>query len=183
MKSARIATIHQVTLTVIDVEPPVWRQLLIPSESTLHQVHVVFQTAMGWENYHRYQFRVGETTYLIPDEDWPNDSIDPATASLGDLVGPGDRFVYEYDFGDGWEHEVVVEDVLPAAGHPRPVCLAGRRACPPEDVGGPGGYENFLEAISDPEHPEHAEFLEWAGGSFDPNAFDADEVDRLLALG
>jgi hypothetical protein len=88
--------------------------------------------------------------------------------------------VYEYDFGDGWEHQVVVEEVLPAAGRSRPVCLTGRQACPPEDVGGPWGYADFLDAIADPTHERHDELLEWIGGSFDPASFDPAEVDRIF---
>jgi hypothetical protein len=93
----------------------------------------------------------------------------------------GARFRYEYDFGDGWLHQVTVEKVLPADPEMRlPLCLKGKRACPPEDVGGVWGYENFLEAIRDPDHPEHDEYLEWVGGEFDPESFDIDDVNAAL---
>ena len=177
-----MSTVHRVKITLKGVKPPIWRRLLVPSELTLDQVHEVFQTAMGWSGYHLYAFRIGRTTYIDMDDDWSDDAVDPASAQLGDLLGSGDKFIYEYDFGDGWEHQVVVEDVLASAGRARAVCLAGRRACPPEDVGGPWGYADFLEAIADPAHENHAELLEWIGGGFDPAAFDAAEVDNILAI-
>jgi len=176
-----MGTAHRVKITLKGVTPPVWRRLLIPSEYTLTQVHQALLTGMGWSGYHLYAFRIGCTSYLDIDDDWPDDSVDPATVRLGNLVGPGDRFTFDYDFGDGWEHQILVEEVLLAAGRPRPVCLAGRRACPPEDVGGPGGYADFLDAIADANHERHVEQLEWIGGSFDPEAFDPAEVDRIFA--
>ncbi|MCZ3389567.1 MAG: plasmid pRiA4b ORF-3 family protein [Actinomycetia bacterium] len=159
-----MVTTHQLKITLKGVAPPIWRRLLVPSEYTLTQVREVLLTGMGWSGYHLYSFRIGRTAYLEIDEDWP-----------------GDRFLFEYDFGDGWEHQVVVEDVLPVASRSRPFCLAGRRACPPEDVGGPWGYAAFLDAIGDPKHERHDELLEWIGGNFDPTAFDAAEVDQIFA--
>jgi len=91
------------------------------------------------------------------------------------------KFIYEYDFGDGWEHELLVEKILPpTAGQRYPICLKGKRACPPEDVGGIWGYADFLEAIQDPNNPDHEDLLEWIGGSFDPEAFDLEEINRRL---
>jgi len=176
-----MGTAHRLKITLKGVKPPVWRRLLVPSGYTLAQVHEALLTGMGWSGYHLYAFRIGRTSYMEIDGNWPEDSIDPASVRLGDLLVPGDRFVFEYDFGDGWEHAVVVEEVLPAAGRSRPVCVAGRRACPPEDVGGPWGYADFLDAIADPNHERHVELLEWIGGSFDPEAFDPTEVDRIFA--
>lgn len=173
---------HQLKITLKDVKPPVWRRILLPSDFTLGEVQEALLTAMGWAGYHLAAFQIGSATYMDNDGDWPDDAIDPASVRLGDLVGPGDRFTFAYDFGDGWRHQVVVEDVLSAAGTRRPVCLGGRRACPPEDVGGPWGYQDFLDAIADPTHDRHEELLEWIGGSFDPVAFDATEVDGIFAM-
>ena len=108
--------------------------------------------------------------------------IDERKHRLKDVVSrQTSRFTYEYDFGDGWQHEILVENILsPQAGVQYPVCLAGARACPPEDVGGMDGYENLLEAIHNPNHPQHEEHLEWIGDSFDPEAFDLDEINRKL---
>jgi Plasmid pRiA4b ORF-3-like protein len=178
-----VGTAHRLKITLADVEPPVWRRLMVPSDYTLAQVHEVLLTGMGWAGYHLYSFQIGATRYAEIDDDWPDDSVDAASVRLADLVGRGDRFVFEYDFGDGWEHAVVVEEVLATAGRFRPLCLAGGRACPPEDVGGPWGYAEFLEAIADPAHERHADFIEWIGGAFDPEAFDADEVDQIFATG
>jgi hypothetical protein len=107
---------------------------------------------------------------------------DARRVTLATLVrGEQDKFRYEYDFGDGWDHELLIEKILPPeAGKRYPVCLAGKRACPPEDCGGIWGYVGFLEAIHDPQHPEHEEMLEWVGGEFDPDAFDLDEVNTAL---
>jgi hypothetical protein len=92
-----------------------------------------------------------------------------------------DKLIYEYDFGDSWEHELLIEKILPPeAGKRYPVCLTGKRACPPEDCGGIWGYASFLEAIQDPQHPEHEEMVEWVGGKFNPEAFDLDEVNREI---
>lgn len=176
-----MATAHQLTITLKDVKPPVWRRVLVPSDYTLAQVQEALLTAMGWAGYHLALFRIGSATYMDVDVDWPDDAIDPSTVRLGDLVRAGDRFAFEYDFGDGWRHQVVVEDVVPTLGKQRPVCLDGGRACPPEDVGGPWGYGDFLDAIGDPQHDRHDELLEWIGGSFDPAAFDAAETDGIFA--
>lgn len=91
------------------------------------------------------------------------------------------RFLYEYDFGDGWEHQIVVEKTIsPTAGEKYPRCIQGKGACPPEDVGGVWGYESFLEAIQNPNHEEHDSYLEWVGGKFDPEAFDLEETNQAL---
>lgn len=176
-----MGTMHQLKITLKGVKPPVWRRLLVPSTYNLAEVHEALLTVMGWTGYHLYAFRVGPTTYMDLEDEWPADSVDPRSVQLRNLVVAGDRFVYEYDFGDGWEHQVVVEAVIPSAGRTRAVCLAGRRACPPEDVGGPWGYAEFLDAMADPKHERHDEFLKWIGGSFDPAAFDAAEVDQVFA--
>ncbi len=173
---------HRLKITLKVVKPRVWRRMLVPSGYTLAEVHEALLTGMGWSGYHLYAFRIGGTTYMEIDDDWPDESVDSASVRLRDVVGSGDRFDFEYDFGDGWEHQVVVEEVVPSSGHARrPVCLAGRRACPPEDVGGPSGYIGFLAAIADPTHESHEELQEWIGGSFDPAAFDLGQVNQTLA--
>jgi hypothetical protein len=172
-----VPTDHQLKITLKHVTPPVWRRVVLPSDCSLAEVAALLLTAMGWAGYHLYSFRIGDATYVDLDDDWPEDAIDPSTVRLGDLVGPGDTFAFEYDFGDGWEHQVVVEKLLPSERRGRPVCVAGRRACPPEDVGGPAGYADFLAAIADPSHDRHDEMLDWIGGSFDPESFAAAAVD------
>jgi hypothetical protein len=169
-------------VTLRGSKPPIWRRLQVTSETTLAQLHRIVQHAMGWEGYHLYQFVVGDITYGDPRMLEEMDGEDARNATLAVIV-PGEKFkfIYEYDFGDGWEHELLIEKILPFEGEKTyPVCLTGKRACPPEDCGGIWGYADFLEAIHDPHHPEHEEMLEWVGGAFDPEAFDPDEVNAEL---
>ena len=135
-----------------------------------------------WEGSHLYQFVIGGIAYGDPSMLGELDAEDARTVSLAALVrGEKSKLLYEDDFGDSWAHELLVEKILPLdEGKRYPVCLTGKRACPPEDCGGVWGYVSFLEAIHDPEHPEHEEMLEWIGGEFDPEAFDLDEVNVEL---
>lgn len=140
--------LFQLKVALEGVKPPVWRRVLVPSAYTLEQLHEVIQISMGWTSTHLYQFRIGRDRYRGFDEDGGCDSAEPASVRLASIANKGDRFSYEYDFGDGWDHTVLVEDTVAAAGPPQPACLGGRRACPPEDVGGPWGYAGFLEALA-----------------------------------
>lgn len=175
-------TVHQLKVTLRDIKPPIWRRVLVPSRFSLYKLHRVIQIAMGWTDSHLHQFIIDGQYYSIPSsEDW-EPVIDERRHSLGQIANAVKRrFIYEYDFGDSWEHEVVAEKILPReAGVKYPLCLKGERACPPEDVGGIWGYETFLEAIQNPRHEEHASYLEWIGGAFDSEAFNLDEVNQAL---
>jgi hypothetical protein len=178
------APIYQIKVTLEDSKPPIWRRLQVRSDITLADLHRIIQAAMGWWDYHLHQFIVGGTYFGEPHPDYYDyvDMHDERDATLRQIApGEGFKFRYEYDFGDSWLHQVLVEKVLPPeAGQSYPVCVKGRRACPPEDVGGVWGYYGFLEAIQDPNHPEHENYLEWIGGEFDPEAFDLDEVNQAL---
>lgn len=181
----RIATktrIFQLKIQLLGVRPPVWRRVLVPGEITLAELHDVIQTAMGWSDSHLHAFEVGETRYAVPDPDWGVDDIeDESRAKLFRVAEECGRLRYSYDFGDGWEHDVTVEKVLdPRPGTPYPSCIAGRCACPPEDVGGSWGYQAFLVAVNDPSYEYHEHWAEWAGGSFDPPAFAVAAVDAAL---
>jgi len=137
---------------------------------------------MGWEDSHLHQFTIRGNEYGVPDEDRNELAplFDERRFTLGELIAGG-QFEYKYDFGDNWEHTLEVEEkLLPDKSIGYPICVAGGRACPPEDVGGMPGYENFLEAIGNPKHREHAEYREWIGGDFDPEAFDINKVSHLL---
>jgi hypothetical protein len=174
----------QLKVTLLHTKPPVWRRLVVREAMTLHDLHQAIQLAIGWLDCHLYAFEIGRRSYTTLDDDASADNLDAETTVLADLrlARKGTRFRYVYDFGDDWQHDVLVEragPLDPAAAVPR--CLAGRRACPPEDCGGPWGYADFLRTIADPSHPEHSETLEWVGGSFDPDAFDLEEVNALLA--
>ncbi len=174
--------IYQIKVTLKNSKPPIWRRLLVPSNITLARLHDIIQVAMGWQDYHLHQFTIGGVYYgePEPDMDWV-EVRDERRFHLNQL-SPGAKFVYEYDFGDGWEHVVLIEKALPPDPERRyPVCIKGRRACPPEDVGGIWGYEEFLKAIQDPKHEEHEEYLEWVGGEFDPERFDLEEVNAALS--
>ena len=164
------------------VQPPIWRRLQVASTDNLGDVHIALQIVMGWTNSHVHEFTRDHARYGIPDKDFPSDVLDELEYRLDQVLKKEkDRLSYVYDFGDGWEHEVVLEKILPfETGVVLPVCLDGERACPLEDVGGIPGYEMFLEAISDPSHPEHDELIEWSGGDFDPEHFDLALTNDLL---
>ena len=177
----------QLRVELRGVEPLVWRRVLVPENITLAKLHVVLQWTMGWSNSHLHEYEIARRRYGIPDDEWPSTEpvADERRVRLKPLIEDGlRRFTYLYDFGDHWEHIVKVEDLVPPkAGRPLIVCLAGENACPPEDVGGYPGYAEFLEALKDAAHEEHANMLRWIGGSFDPAAFDLAEVnERLTAI-
>ena len=174
--------IFELEIVLADVEPLIRRRVQVPGEVDLAVLHEVVQSAMGWTNSHLHEFEIANRRYGMPDPDWGAEEIvDEAKGKLFRLVKQGDRFGYLYDFGDNWAHHLSVDKIVaaePGVRYPR--CIAGQGACPPEDVGGPWGYEEFQAALSDPSHPEHNERLEWAGTTFDPHHFDLEEADRAL---
>jgi hypothetical protein len=178
--------VYQIKVTLIGTRPPIWRRLLVPSNMTLAQLHDVLQAAMGWENSHLHEFRIGRQRFGIPD---PMDTfmggpgcISERKARLSEVLNkPGAKAEYTYDFGDSWEHRLAVEKILPPEpGLASPVCTDGKLHGPPEDCGGIGGFYDFLEAIGDPAHEQHEELLEWIGGSFDPESFSTAVVNQQL---
>jgi hypothetical protein len=184
-KSSADTAVHKLKVTLANVEPPVWRHLLVSSSTTLSTLHSVIQGSMGWTDAHLYEFQVGTTRYGFDDEDedFDSSSADAQEVTLAAVAPAGSSFVYRYDFGDDWEHRIDVGEVefLPPDGEVSyPRCLDGQGACPPEDVGGPSGYEHFLEAIGDPDDEEHDAYLEWVGGSFDPTHFDLDGANQRV---
>jgi hypothetical protein len=174
---------YQLKITLKGAKPPIWRRLLIADSVSLPQLHRAIQIAMGWTDSHLHQFVVGGECYGVPDPDFGDiDTLDERPVKLGQIMtSEKDSILYEYDFGDGWEHKITLEKILPfeqKAVLPR--CVTGKGACPPEDVGGIWGYAEFLKAIGDPSHPEHEDYLEWVGGEFDPQRCDVDEKNALL---
>jgi hypothetical protein len=188
--SKATAPIYQIKIMLKDSRPPIWRRLLISSETTLPKLHMIIQEAMGWYDSHLHAFAIHGEHYSAPSPYDPGHLAELGMKSthrvkLNSVIqAEGEKFQYEYDFGDGWQHEILIEKILPADPKQKlPVCLTGKRACPPEDIGGVWGYEGFLEAINDPGHPEHENYLEWIGGPFNPDAFDLAAVnDRLKRL-
>lgn len=161
--------------------PTIWRRLLVPGEIKLSKLHLIFQAAMGWEDYHLHIFEIGESRYGVPHQEYDNDDIDEEGVQLSDIVTGRMRFIYEYDFGDCWRHEVVVESIEPVPQILKfATCVDGQRACPPEDVGGTYGFAEFLEAVADPDHEEHESHLMWVGGSFDPESLSLASVNAAL---
>jgi len=167
---------------------PVWRRLLVREDITLGFLHAAIQVAVGWTNSHLHQFEIGGKLYSDPrtNDDSFDDSpsvINEGKTRLMDVVkAAGSEFIYEYDFGDSWMHIITVEKIYapePAIGF-NVICLGGENACPPEDCGGPYGYEELLEIINDPEHEEYESMMEWLGGAFDPEAFDIEHVNLCL---
>lgn len=137
---------------------------------------------MGWSGGHLHEFIFNEDRFGVPDPDYPDEELqDENKFTLIKALGPFASFTYLYDFGDGWRHFVMVEDIYPSdASLPCPQCIDGQNACPPEDVGGPFGYRDFIEAISKPAHEDHEELLEWCGGHFDPKAFDKEWMNEIF---
>ena len=172
----------QLKVTLLNTSPPVWRRLVVSPATTLAALHEYIQAAFGWWNYHLYEFEAGRARYGVPDPDW---DLGPPTrrasaTTLNMVVALGGSLRYTYDFGDNWEHKVTVEKAIPPTPGARvPICNGGRRACPPEDCGGPWGYQELLAILADPTHEEHAERVEWlgewGGGRLDPEAFDPAE--------
>jgi hypothetical protein len=184
-RGAAPGSVHRLKVTLLGLRPPVWRRVEVPSDFTLGQMHDVIQIAMGWHDSHLHQFFVGDAVYTDPStlDGWDGDDLDEEDARLAEIAPRARRrFRYEYDFGDSWEHEILVEAVEPPEPGTRyPRCVAGKRACPPEDCGGVWGYVDFLEAIADPKHPAHDDMRDWWGGPFDPEAFDQDAVNRQMS--
>lgn len=176
--------IFQLKISLDGIQPPIWRRIQVPGDTSLLELHFIFQIAMGWTNSHLHEFLIDSDYYGTPLEDeWEYRELrNEQEYQLAQVIPTTDfQFEYLYDFGDSWKHIVLVEEILePAEGQGYPACLDGACHCPPEDVGGTWGYEEFLEAIADPNHPEHEDYLTWVGGSFDPQAFDPKQIDTAI---
>jgi Plasmid pRiA4b ORF-3-like protein len=181
--------VARIKISLAEIEPVIWRLVEVPVGMRLKALHDVIQASFGWWNYHLYEFEAGDRRYGIPDPDlvFDREVRSARNVKLEALIARGHtRMVYTYDFGDGWRHDVAIEAVeegVPGVLYPR--LVAGERRGPPEDVGGPYGYFEFLEAILDPSHEDHARMIEWCGGRFDPGEADlairASLVERLAA--
>ena len=181
-KAAGPESIYQLRVVLRDVEPAVWRRVLVRSTTTLAELHAILQDAMGWQNYHLWEFTVGADQYEAPDPEATGK--DASKFRLKELaLEIGDTFAYTYDPGDEWQHDVIVEDRLAAEpDQAYPVCTGGARACPPEDSGGPHRYAEVLEIMQNWEHPDFRETANWLGTDFHPEAFDLRATNRILML-
>lgn len=180
---------YQVLITMREIEPPVWRRLLIPTGITFYRFHKIIQAAFGWQDYHLFCFELEDREICIPDDEYPHPlpQHNAKRVKIDEVLPGKPEMAYAYDFGDGWEHQVIVEgtEVL-VVEKPIAFCLAGARCRPPEDVGGVGGYYDFLEIIADAKHDEYDDMLAWAekdtgGRKYDPEYFYLPEVNRALA--
>ncbi|MDR6714442.1 hypothetical protein J2W83_004074 [Pseudomonas hunanensis] len=165
-----------------DIEPKIWRRVVVPSTITLSRLHKVIQEAMGWQDTHLHEFQIGGERYGVPDPDgWGESMQSEARKRLGKVLNGQHEFGYLYDFGDSWQHRIEVEQILPAKAYPQvPCCIAGGNACPPEDVGGAWGYSEFVAAMADPRHPDHEFRMEWFGEAFDATEFDCEETNQWV---
>ena len=182
-KSGPPAPVYQIKVSLRGAKPPIWRRLELPADTSLAELHRIIQVAFGWEECHMHVFETAYGMFGVADPELGHRAEAPVTLEQV-APGVGDRLQYIYDFGDDWAHEIVVEKQLDRRQVTYPQCTAGRRAAPPEDCGGIWGYEDLIEVLSDPGHPEHSDRLEWLGlksaADFQPARFDAAEVTRAL---
>ncbi len=178
--------IYQIQIVLKGFKPKIWRRLLIPSDLLLSDFHKIIQTTMGWTNSHLHQFIKNQTFYTVrmPDDDlwYEMGNVDYKTIKISDLLKKEkEKIIYEYDFGDCWKHEIILEKILPIDDKINyPICLNGKMNCPPEDCGGMCGYSDMLEILKQPEHEEYESYIEWLGGKFDSEYFDKDEINEFL---
>ena len=176
--------VYQFKITLWGIRPPIWRRIRVPETYALWDLHVAIQDVMGWADYHLHEFGIispknGEKVRIgIPEGDFDREVLPGWKQKIADYFTLENKKAdYVYDFGDDWEHIIELEKILPREKNTEyPVCIKGRRACPPEDCGGTGGYYNLLEIINDPNHEDYEETLDWLGGKFDPEHFDISEV-------
>ncbi len=176
--------VYQFKITLQGIKPPIWRRIQVPETYTFWDLHVAIQDAMGWSDSHLHEFRILnpstglEVNIGLPDDELDNKILVDWNQKIADyftMENPSADYIY--DFGDNWEHKIQLEKILPREQNVNyPVCIKGKRACPPEDCGGISGYYDLLETISDPENEEYEEMMEWVGGKFDPEHFDVKEV-------
>jgi hypothetical protein len=178
--------LHQLKIILNDSKPVIWRRIVAPANLKLNRLHNVFQRAMPWTDSHLHRFLVGKAYYGMPDPEYADEPgpkmLNEKHYTLADIApGPKSVFIYEYDFGDNWEHIVVVENVLPPdSAFKRVVCLAGENACPPEDCGGIHGYYRMLKILAHPKNEEHESMKEWVGGKWDAKRFDLAKTNAAL---
>ncbi|MDN5753978.1 MAG: plasmid pRiA4b ORF-3 family protein [Nitrosospira sp.] len=182
-KESKPVQIYQIKIALKGLKPMIWRRVHVRSDITLAKLHDVIQIAMGWTDSHLHQFVIGGERYCTQGmfEDFGDKTEDEKRVRLDQVATLQSRFVYEYDFGDDWVHEIKVEKIIEfQAGIKTPHCVAGKHASPPEDCGGIWGYRNMLEQLAGPPSEERAELIEWLGEEFDPQRFELQEINEIL---
>ncbi len=175
-------TIARLRISLSDTDPEIWRIVNVPVEATLKMIHDVVQAAMGWRDYHLWEFEADDRRYGLPDPEWPDDTLSAAkNIKLKTLIERGvGQIDYTYDMGDNWHHTIVIEAVEPGQPDTKyPRYIDGARRGPPEDCGGAPGFENFLDAIANPKHDDHAELIEWYDACYD-GSYNPDSIDELV---
>lgn len=174
----------QFKITLEGIRPTVWRRIQVPETYSFWDLHVAIQDVMGWKDYHLHEFKVpspknGEKVRIgIPEGDFDREVLPGWEQKITDYFTQENMLAwYVYDFGDNWEHKIELEKILPRDKNIRyPICIEGKRACPPEDCHGITGYYNLLKIIKDLGHEEYEETIKWLGGGFDPKHFDVEEI-------
>lgn len=177
-------SIHQLKVTLLDIAPTIWRRIQVPSTMKLCCLHSALQVVMGWTDSHLHQFESDGKVWGVPESGDCGDLelLDEKRVTLGTILkSAGESMTYLYDFGDGWRHEIVLEKIVRSDVATKPICLAGERRCQPEDVGGPSGYQEFLEAVFDPKHEEFEHYRQWAGDPVHAEEFDMRAVNGTLS--
>lgn len=178
---AIVPSVFTLRISLLGSRPEIWRRVLVSGSVRLDRLHLVFQDVMGWTNSHLHCFQIDGSLYGMRIEDWSEVELYEVNYKLADLIGPGGRFLYEYDFGDSWEHEVIVERIEKVRSSLKvAVCLEGENACPPEDCGGVPGYSYLLEVLTDPSHEEYKSYRTWVGKSFSPALFNLAQTNVVL---
>ncbi|MGA8832332.1 MAG: plasmid pRiA4b ORF-3 family protein [Desulfomonilaceae bacterium] len=171
--------VYQMKITLKEVKPPIWRRIQVKGNTTLHALHRTIQTVMGWSDSHLHEFNIFGVSYGDPEQEVGSDEKRVRLNKLD--LEEQDKFAYIYDFGDDWEHQIVIEKILPIDEKTQyPICLTGKRSCPPEDCGGSTGYMDLLDVLDDPNDPEYEERIEWIGEDFDSEMFDIEQINRRL---
>lgn len=174
--------IYQLKIVLAGTKPPLWRRVLVDSSMTLFKLHQVIQVAMGWENAHLHMFQIRQKHYGEPENDMLGETLDERKFKLWQVIRrEKEKFQYRYDFGDSWDHNIIVEKITTdSVTVPVPICTKAVGACPPEDCGGLWGYYNMINAINDPKHPEHEEMKDWIGDDYDSKHYDIEKVNQKL---
>ncbi len=182
-KVTDLRRLYLIRITLMGTDPAIWRRLAVTSDTTLGKLHQIILAVMGWSGTHQHRFSIGGKYYgILTPEHHPGMQSEQEVRLFHVAPHEEKRFVYEYDPGDYWRHEILVESIISLEQNQRyPVCLDGQRACPPENIGGIFRYFEFLEVLDNEAHPAHSDMIQWVGAEFDPEVFNKEEANARLA--